>query len=75
MMFSEDQVKQKQALSELKTFLVQRMGMKYTDTLCRMIDVERDSMKPELLSDPEEVFRLQQLVIQIRSRRKKFASE
>lgn len=66
MMYSEAQIQEKHELSVLKTWCVQNLGLTYGSPLCMLIDRYRDSMKPELMSDYDEVERVNHLINRIR---------
>jgi hypothetical protein len=66
-MMSERQIKEKHDLAVLKTWCVQNLGLTYQSKLCVMIDQYRDAMVPELMSDLEDVVRVESLLTKIRS--------
>lgn len=74
MMFSERQIKEKHNLAVLKTFCVRNLGLEYSSPLCLMIDEYRDSMVPEMMSDPETVIMCQRLLAEIRGQKKKWSA-
>ena len=70
-MLTKEQIEQKRALSELKTFLVLKMGFTYQSPLCRLITIEADSIRPfYTLEEIEQTNRVRQILNEIRSHKR-----
>lgn len=70
-MLSKQQIQQKQALAELRTFLVVKMGFSYQSALCRLITEEADSIRSnDTLEEIEQSMLVRRVLNEIRSHKR-----